>query len=226
MSEGHLIRGSVRDDEGTPIANAQIYYFNQDGEPVGSALTDGNGDYVSPSGLPDGTYFAATNRAAVPADDPLSAEDAEAGVGRGLRDEIYGDIACAGICAPSLGSGIGTPIEISGADATGIYFVLEQAPGIDLETLTNGVDADTPNGGDAPQVVPGTTVTWTYRLSNTGGEDLQNIAVVDDQGVTVSCPASALAAGATMDCTGNGPALNLAAEPFEGVIGNCGGEPN
>ena len=43
--------------------------------------------------------------------------------------------------------------------------------------------------GDAPQVAPGGLVTWTYVVTNTGNEPLNNINVVDDQGVPVSCPA-------------------------------------
>jgi len=49
---------------------------------------------------------------------------------------------------------------------------------------------------------------------------------VDDQGVTITCPQTSLAADAFMTCTGSEPAQNLALEPFEGVIGNCSGMPN
>ena len=52
--------------------------------------------------------------------------------------------------------------------------------GIDLEKLTNGVDADDPTG---PALLVGSPVTWTYRVSNTGDVALGGVAVSDDQGV-------------------------------------------
>lgn len=154
--------------------------------------------------------------------------EVEDGVGGGLQDQVWtgpdSGISCAGVCAP--GPGNGTLIEINGTDATGIDFVLGRAPGISIEKLTNGVDADTPNGGDAPEIAIGATVSWTYEVANTGGDDLINIAVEDDQGVTITCPQTTLVADDAMTCNGNGPAQNLALEPFEGVIGNCSGTPN
>jgi len=37
-------------------------------------------------------------------------------------------------------------------------------------------------------------------VTNTGDVDLTDVEVVDDQGVTVTCPATTLAVGATMTC--------------------------
>ncbi len=54
-------------------------------------------------------------------------------------------------------------------------------PGIDIEKFTNGVDADTL--GEAAEVIAGTTVTWTYQVTNTGDVDfdITEITVTDDQ---------------------------------------------
>ena len=222
---GNNIRGSVTDYNGDPVGFALVYFLDQDGMPVGETLTDGNGVFVSDNGFPDGTYYAATSREAIGADSIVEAQDAEVGVGRGLQDEVWNGATCAGPCsAAELATA--TPIVISGADATGVDFVLQQAAAIEIEKRTNGVDADSPNAGDAPQLLPGAAVEWTYELTNTGGDDLQNIAVTDDQGVVVTCPATTLASGDSMTCTASGAAENLAAEPFDGVIGNCGGSPN
>jgi archaellum component FlaG (FlaF/FlaG flagellin family) len=46
--------------------------------------------------------------------------------------------------------------------------VTGQAPGIDIIKLTNGQDANDPDGTDVPELVPGQTVTWTYIITNTG----------------------------------------------------------
>ncbi|HET8654380.1 MAG TPA: DUF11 domain-containing protein [Longimicrobiaceae bacterium] len=55
------------------------------------------------------------------------------------------------------------------------------APGIGLVKLTNGTDNNSPTG---PLVDVGSTVTWTYNVTNTGNVPLSNIVVTDDQGVT------------------------------------------
>ena len=101
-----------------------------------------------------------------------------------------------------------------------------QMPDIDIEKLTNGVDADDPNAGDAPQILPGDPVTWTYIVTNTGNVPLTNVTVTDDQGVAVSCPADTLAPGDSFTCTANGVADDLLTTGFTTVPGLCGGFPN
>ena len=58
-------------------------------------------------------------------------------------------------------------------------------------------------------------VKWTYRVTNTSAVELTDIEVVDDKGVTVTCPATTLAAGESMTCTASGTAI-------EGVYTNVG----
>jgi len=60
-------------------------------------------------------------------------------------------------------------------------------PGIVIQKLTNGVDADVPTG---PQVVVGDTVTWTYAIENTGGVDLTNVTLVDNVEGAIAIPAA------------------------------------
>jgi len=50
------------------------------------------------------------------------------------------------------------------------------APGIDIEKSTNGEDADSAPG---PYIAVGETVTWTYKVTNTGNVDLTDIDVTD-----------------------------------------------
>ncbi len=73
-----------------------------------------------------------------------------------------------------------------------------------LVKSTNGQDANVAPG---PVVVVGSAVTWTYEVTNAGGRDLENVAITDDQGVIVTCPATTLGAGESMICTGNGVAV-------------------
>ena len=51
-------------------------------------------------------------------------------------------------------------------------------PDIDIEKLTNGVDADL--AADGPRLAVGSTVTWTYRVTNTGNDNLNQVTVSDN----------------------------------------------
>ena len=52
------------------------------------------------------------------------------------------------------------------------------APGINIVKFVNGQDADSPTG---PHVAVGSTVTFTYVVTNTGNVPLANVAVTDDK---------------------------------------------
>ena len=52
------------------------------------------------------------------------------------------------------------------------------ATGIDVEKATNGKDADVPPG---PFIPVGDTVTWTYRVTNTGNVAPDDVAVTDSR---------------------------------------------
>ena len=50
----------------------------------------------------------------------------------------------------------------------------------------------------------GATVTWTYRITNTGTQPLSSIYLYDEQEGHVTCPAQTLAAGQSMTCQKTG----------------------
>lgn len=75
---------------------------------------------------------------------------------------------------------------------------------IRIVTLTNGQDVSSPPG---PTLMQGSPVSWTYMVSNLGSIALTNVKVLDDQGVTVACPKTALQPGESMNCSGNGLVL-------------------
>ena len=52
------------------------------------------------------------------------------------------------------------------------------APAISIVKFVNGQDADSPTG---PQVAVGSTVTFTYVVTNTGNVPLANVVVSDDK---------------------------------------------
>jgi hypothetical protein len=94
--------------------------------------------------------------------------------------------------------------------------VVDQSePGIDIEKATNGEDADDPTG---PVVPVGSTVDFTYEVTNSGSVDLTNVtvrddlisvpatgsasAIVDFEGLAEGAIVSALSCGAGIACSG------------------------
>ena len=80
----------------------------------------------------------------------------------------------------NIGSVVGTPPEgadVSDSDPSHYYGISPDEPAINIEKLTNGVDADLPPG---PEITVGDTVTWTYIVTNPGNVSLTNITVTDN----------------------------------------------
>lgn len=64
----------------------------------------------------------------------------------------------------------------------GLVDYIQPEPGIAMEKLTNGVDADTLD--EAVSIAAGDTVTWTYEVTNTGNVafSFDEVSVIDDNG--------------------------------------------
>jgi plastocyanin len=75
---------------------------------------------------------------------------------------------------------------------------------LDLVKRTNGQLVEAPPG---PELEVGSTVTWTYEVTNTSNVDLTGVSVVDDQEGPITCPATSLAVGITMTCSAQGTAI-------------------
>ena len=69
------------------------------------------------------------------------------------------------------------------ANAQVVLRYLYVVPQIVIQKLTNGFDANSPNGVDVPQIVPGAAVVWTYIVTNTGSiaVPLAQVNVTDSQ---------------------------------------------
>ena len=94
------------------------------------------------------------------------------------------------------------------------------APAINVEKSTNGEDADNTNG---PKLNVGDTVTWTYVVTNTGNETLNNISLNDDQEGKVICDHTTLVPDTSMVCTKRGYAkigsyVNVATVTAQGAL--------
>jgi hypothetical protein len=95
------------------------------------------------------------------------------------------------------GTGIGSGITVSDTDPSA-YHVPDLPPAIDVEKATNGDQADT---GSGPELAEGDAVTWSYVVTNTGEEALENVQLTDDREGAISCPKTTLAIGESMTCT-------------------------
>ncbi len=98
---------------------------------------------------------------------------------------------------PDCGSGSGTSTSVTASDDS--YYLGKDAQ-IQITKLLNGTHVT--SSGTHPKLNPGTPITWSYVVSNSGGQAL-SVAVIDDQGVAVTCPQGALQPGGSMTCTGS-----------------------
>lgn len=108
-------------------------------------------------------------------------------------------------------------------------------PSIDIEKLTDGVQADTPSG---PAIAIGDTVTWTYTVTNDGETAISNATVTDDQGVTVSCDVDGdgtfdgtnvipfIPHGGSVICQGTAPADTVGQYSNNATVEGVGSVPN
>jgi uncharacterized repeat protein (TIGR01451 family) len=83
------------------------------------------------------------------------------------------------------------------------YFGQHKAA-ITIDKKTNGEDAPEPPG---LSINAGSTVQWTFVVTNTGDVALSEVVVTDDRASAVTCPKSTLASGESMTCSASGTAL-------------------
>ncbi|MDX1930827.1 MAG: hypothetical protein SFV81_30160 [Pirellulaceae bacterium] len=87
----------------------------------------------------------------------------------------------------NLGSVTANPVDTTGADIPGLADVTDTDPsnsfgattGINVVKSTNGQDANT---GTGPNLLVGSTATFTYVVTNTGNTQLATVSVRDDNG--------------------------------------------
>jgi uncharacterized repeat protein (TIGR01451 family) len=154
-----------------------------------------------------------------------------------VTDPVLGAITCPGgalvagdseLCTPvasTSATGLNPNLAIVAATFAGdpdphfdadpaVYFGAE--PAIDVEKITNFVDADTP--AEAPEIPVGEPVEWIYRVTNTGNVTL-GFALEDDQEGTPACNRAALPPGGVADCYIEGIAVATVGMP-DGVYAN------
>lgn len=104
----------------------------------------------------------------------------------------------------NVATAVGTSADSREVSESDISHYFGIAPGLVLEKLTNGEDADAAPG---LLIDIGEEIVWEYLVTNTGDADLTDLIVEDDDlAITVTCPSDVLAAGATVRCTAEGVA--------------------
>ncbi|HYW80082.1 MAG TPA: hypothetical protein VE890_10925, partial [Thermoguttaceae bacterium] len=171
--------------------------------PVGSTVT-WTYDVTNPGNLPLADVVVTDDNGTPldPADDfPLTLVDGDTN-GNGLLDltetwQYETTLTAVAGQHESWATVVGTPVVVGGEvpveleeDVTDTdpthHFSAEAV--IDIEKATNGDDADSPTG---PMVWIGSTVTWSYEVTNPGNVSLDNVTVTDDSGVVLIAPADA-----------------------------------
>jgi uncharacterized repeat protein (TIGR01451 family) len=128
-----------------------------------------------------------------------------------VQSGLYHNVGTATGTAPDTTAPDGTVTP--GTDVTDddeSWYTGQGEPGIEIVKKVNGEDANDPPG---PTVPVGSTLEFTYEVTNTGAVELTDIVVTDDQGLDVTCPSTTLAPGEMMTCTAEseateGPCLN------------------
>ena len=108
-------------------------------------------------------------------------------------------------CTPLSGSSARAEITSNGQSITCTFVNKPYAASIWIEKSTEGLDADLAPG---PHILVSDTVTWEYKVTNTGNFTLTNVIVTDNQGVTPSCPVDdTLTVGEVITCNASGTAV-------------------
>jgi len=114
LSEGAQLQGELLEDDGSgaPLPAlpefTTIYFYDADGDYASFGLADANGDFLSWTGLPEGTYYAATVWDFGTA--------LQSGSPDGFIDELYDDNPCVGGCDFTAGQ----PVEVTTSDIGGL----------------------------------------------------------------------------------------------------------
>ena len=99
------------------------------------------------------------------------------------------------------------------------FYFGEHHAAVTIDKRTNGEDSPQPPGNS---IIAGSTVQWTFVVTNTGDVALSAVLVTDDRAPAVACPKTALEPGESMTCVASGTAL---AGPQRNVAGVTGTPP-
>lgn len=147
LSAGGRISGTVADaGSSAAVVGANVQVYSLTGQSLGSATTDGLGNYISSAGLTTGQFYVRTSNAL------------------GYIDELYDNVVCGFSCQLSLGTDVGVT---TGAVTSGVDFGLSLG-GTITGTVTTGGGA-TPLGNLNVQIVNAATNAITSDTTDASG---------------------------------------------------------
>jgi 5-hydroxyisourate hydrolase-like protein (transthyretin family) len=199
LNRGARISGHVVTRTGArPIPNVTVTLHDSAGTQVGSVVSDGQGDFITPEGVPAGTYYARTQN------------------GQGYVDQVYAFQDCLAGCNPTTGTGLvlmppstrpNVNFELvldDDLDGDGIAATIDrnQGAGTDESTFLSNDFNDTPLGGTTAGTITARGG-WTLRVGDIspGGIRAAVLGTGASPAVLSICPTSG-PEGVVLDVTG------------------------
>ena len=214
--------------KGTVTANCERYSVAIEAEGLSSA--DKNLEYTAPYTVQlscTGTPTSKSATGTVRLDRPTYPQ-----LGAGAESSSWG-VPLDGNCTVTGTATLTPPGNKTITLTSNGSFVCHRPPTIKITKFTNGHDGDDANGVPTAaagtfgigtfgvaEVAVGGAITWTYRVTNTGTEPLNNVAVSDNRIGAVTCPKTTLNVGESMDCVVMSTAKDLTQEL--GIVYGCG----
>lgn len=207
----------IQNDGATGIDGVQVFLKDSQGNVIRTTTTGTGGPnntagYYSFGGLCMGSYAVAVNQGSTPLTNKVPTQQGQ------------------GTPATDSNNPAGTPVVLPAdntKDLTIDFGFVPANPLVAIVKYTNGADANNPNGTDVPSVAVGGTVTWTYKVTNTGNVSVPQAAVVVTDNTTGVTPTFTSVMTGNADTsfdpgevwlyTATGTALDLTLSPPAGV---------
>ena len=172
----------------------EVKLYDKSNKLVAQTETDSSGVYSFENVVADNYYYV---KFTIPSGYTVSPRDTSGSCSNSDADE-------SGKCKSRLYD--------TSYDCTDIGIYIEPKPKIDIEKLTNGVDAD--DEANAVAVDFGSEIRWRYTIHNEGNVLLKIISVSDAKTGKISCPKSSLDVNESMECS-----VKIA-QAIEGIYGD------
>lgn len=186
----------IQDPGETPLVGVTVELVNSGGQVIATAITDGAGQYYFSSAAGTSTTSMIYNVTGltpsstgyvvrIPLNQAVLAglEPSVSNAGGLSSNDNKLDLNDSDGISDGVNSAVTFATGAAGENNHNFDFGFTSSiPGIDIEKLTNGNQADGANDPDVPEIAPGDPVTWTYIVTNDGDSAVARelITVTDD----------------------------------------------